>query len=200
MMKIAVIGYSGSGKSILARRLGRHRNAKVLHLDTIHHLPGWKERELKSEKKIVADFLDSHSSWVIDGNYTKLSFERRMREADRIILLEFNRISSLFRILKRYRVYRGRRRPDMAPGCGEKIDGAFLWWILYAGRTKEKRAEFQAVKKMYPDKTVVLRNQRQIDRFTERMKKDSALNGFHKIKKLADKTEESVMNRKKYVK
>ncbi len=200
MMKIAVIGYSGSGKSTLARRLGQHRNAKVLHLDMVHHLPGWKERDLKSEKKIVADFLDGHSSWVIDGNYTKLSFERRMREADRIILLEFNRISSLFRILKRYRIYRGRRRPDMAPGCGEKIDGAFLWWILYAGRTKEKRAEFQAVKKMYPDKTVVLRNQRQIDRFTERMKKDSALNGFHKIKKLADKTEESVMNRKKYVK
>ena len=71
---------------------------------------------------------------------------------------------------------------------------------INCGRTKEKRAEFQAVKKMYPDKTVVLRNQRQIDRFTERMKKDSALNGFHKIKKLADKTEESVMNRKKYVK
>ena len=166
-MKIAVIGYSGAGKSTLARRLGQYWDAKVLHLDVIHHLPGWKEREPESEKKIVTDFLNSHSSWVIDGNYTKLSFGRRMREADRIIILEFNRFASLFRILRRYRVYRGRRRPDMGRGCNEKVDREFLWWVLYEGRTKKKRGVFQAVKKRYPDKTAVLKNQRQIDRFVK---------------------------------
>lgn len=167
MKKIAVIGYSGSGKSTLARRLGRHWDVKVLHLDAVHHLPGWKERALESEKKIVADFLDSHSSWVIDGNYTKLFFERRMREADQIIILEFNRFASLFRILRRYCVYRGRRRPDMGRGCKEKVDGEFLRWVLYEGRTKKKREELKAVKKRYPDKTTVLKNQRQIDRFVK---------------------------------
>lgn len=164
-MKIAVIGYSGSGKSTLARKLGKCYRAEVLHLDSVHFLPGWEERTRGEEKEIVDRFLDSHSSWVIDGNYTKLSFGRRMREADQIIILAFNRFSSLFRILRRYHTYKGRRRPDMAEGCSEKVDGEFLRWVLYEGRTKRKRGELKAVKRRYPEKTVILRNQRQIDRF-----------------------------------
>lgn len=164
-MKIAVIGYSGSGKSTLARKLGKRRRAEVLHLDSVHFLPGWGERTRKAEKEIVDRFLDSHSSWVIDGNYTKLSYARRMREADQIIILDFNRLSALLRILRRYHTYKGRRRPDMARGCNEKVDREFLRWVLYEGRTKEKRAVLKAVKKRYPRKTVILRNQRQIDCF-----------------------------------
>ncbi len=165
-MKIAVIGYSGSGKSTLARKMGKRHRAKVLHLDSVHFLPGWLERTREEEKKIVKRFLDSHSSWVIDGNYMKLFFGRRMREADQIIILEFNRFSSLYRILKRYHTYKGRRRPDMAKGCSEKVDAEFLRWVLYEGRTKEKQDVLKAVKRRYPEKTVVLKNQRQLGRFT----------------------------------
>lgn len=170
-MKIAVIGYSGSGKSTLSRELGKRYGTEALHLDAAHFLPGWAERTREEEKKIVDRFLDSHSSWVIDGNYTKLSFGRRMREADQIIILEFNRFSSLFRILKRYHTYKGRRRPDMARGCSEKVDAEFLRWVLYEGRTKEKRAVLKAVRKRYPKKTVILKNQRQIDCFVSGLRK-----------------------------
>lgn len=41
-MKIAVIGFSGGGKSTLARRLGELYGVEVLHLDTVHHLSGWR--------------------------------------------------------------------------------------------------------------------------------------------------------------
>lgn len=163
-MKIAVIGYSGAGKSTLAKMLGKRYGAEVLHLDAVHFLPGWEERILKDEKKIVSRFLETHSSWVIDGNYTKLSFGRRMREADQVIILDFNRLSSLIRILRRYRTYKGSRRPDMAEGCMEKVDWEFVRWVLYDGRTKKRRAMLKAVKRRYPEKTVVLKNQRQIDR------------------------------------
>ena len=129
-MKIAIVGYSGSGKSTLARRLGEYHHAEVLHLDTVHHLPGWKERDRESEKQIVEAFLDEHAAWVIDGNYSKLFYERRMEEADRIVMLLFNRFSCLYRAYKRYRKYKGKTRPDMAEGCGEKMDRAFAWWIL----------------------------------------------------------------------
>lgn len=43
-MRIAVIGYSGSGKSTLAARLGAAYGVPVLHLDSVHWLPGWVER------------------------------------------------------------------------------------------------------------------------------------------------------------
>ena len=45
-MKIAILGTSGSGKSTLAQTLGAAYHAPVLHLDTVHFLPGWVERPL----------------------------------------------------------------------------------------------------------------------------------------------------------
>ena len=105
-MKIAIVGYSGSGKSTLARRLGEYHHAEVLHLDTVHHLPGWKERDRESEKQIVRAFLDEHAAWVIDGNYFKLFYEQRMEEADLIVMLLFNRFNCLYRAYKRYRKYK----------------------------------------------------------------------------------------------
>lgn len=69
-MKIAILGTSGSGKSTLAQTLGATYHAPVLHLDTVHFLPGWVERPLDEENAIVRRFLDTHESWIIDGNYT----------------------------------------------------------------------------------------------------------------------------------
>ena len=70
-MKIAILGLSGSGKSTLAKQLGSFYHAPVLHLDAVHFLPGWVERVPGEEEQLVTSFLDTHSSWVMDGNYTK---------------------------------------------------------------------------------------------------------------------------------
>ena len=70
-MKIAVNGYSGSGKSTLARRLGELYQIPVLHLDTVHWLPGWEEKAEEQERSEVRAFMDRNASWVIDGNYRK---------------------------------------------------------------------------------------------------------------------------------
>lgn len=71
-MRIAIIGYSGSGKSTLAAQLGQKLQVPVLHLDSVHWLPGWVERPREEEKQIVRAFLDEHDAWVIDGNYSAL--------------------------------------------------------------------------------------------------------------------------------
>ena len=55
-MKIAILGTSGSGKSTLAQTLGATYHAPVLHLDTVHFLPGWVERPLDEENAIVRRF------------------------------------------------------------------------------------------------------------------------------------------------
>ena len=44
-MKIAVIGYTGSGKSVLAAKLGKILGCPVLHLDKLQFEAGWKERK-----------------------------------------------------------------------------------------------------------------------------------------------------------
>lgn len=60
-MRIAVIGYSGSGKSTLADALGKLYNIPVLHLDSVHFLPGWQEREDDEKRRIVAEFMRENS-------------------------------------------------------------------------------------------------------------------------------------------
>lgn len=168
-MKIAIMGYSGSGKSTLARKLGELYGVDVLHFDTVHFLPDWIIRSREEKERITEDFMNTHDAWVIDGNYSKLSYERRLEEADVIILLLFNRFSCLYRAAKRYRKYRNTTRPDMAAGCNEKLDREFIRWILWEGRTKETKVRYQHVMQTYPQKVIVVKNQRQLDDCYEKL-------------------------------
>lgn len=168
-MKIAILGYSGSGKSTLARNLSEKYNIPVLHFDTVQFLPNWEIRVQEEKERMTKDFLDANDAWVIDGNYSKLSYQRRMEEADVIILLLFNKISCLYRVTRRYLKYKDSTRPDMAVGCKEKLDWEFIKWILRDGRTEESRQRYQGVLARYPEKTILIKNQRQLDDVQKRI-------------------------------
>lgn len=165
-MKIAIIGYSGAGKSTLARRLGQRLGCPVLHLDSVYHAPGWTVHSDEEVLEAVEGFL-KHDAWVIDGEYSRFCFERRVAEADRIIIVALNRFACLWRVWKRYRRYCGQSRPDIAEGCPEKLDREFVQWVLWKGRSKAREQRIKSVCQQYPEKTVILKNQRQIDRFLE---------------------------------
>ena len=165
-MKIAVIGYSGSGKSTLARILGERYGLPVLHFDRVHWVTGWQERDRAEVHQMVRGFMEK-PAWVIDGNYTKFEYQRRMTEADLILFLDFPRLLCLWRVWRRYLCHRGRTRPDMGEGCPERLDLAFILWVLWEGRTGQKRDEYRRILAQYPEKTVVLKSQREIDQYLE---------------------------------
>ena len=165
-MKIAVLGYSGAGKSTLSRELGRRYGCPVLHLDRVRFTPGWVERDRGEALTLVENFMEG-DAWVIDGNYGAFLQKRRLAEADQIVLLDFNRWTCLGRVWRRWRSFRGATRSDMADGCIEKLDPPFLWWVLWEGRTREKRAHYRQIAADWPEKIVILRNQRQMDRYLE---------------------------------
>lgn len=167
-MRIQIIGYSGSGKSTLARKLGEKYGVPVLHLDSVEFLPNWEKRPLTEKQRIVTEFLDGNDGWVVDGNYSKLSYDRRMEEADEIVNMDFGRLSCLWRVIKRYHTFKNATRPDMADGCIEKLDWTFIKWILWEGRSKETREKRKALAQRYADKVTVIKNQRQLDRYYSR--------------------------------
>jgi len=169
-MKIAIVGYSGSGKSTLARELAAIYQAEVLHFDAVHFLPNWEIRCEEEKLNITKDFLDTHDAWVIDGNYSKLFYERRMEEADLIVILLFNRFSCLHRAYRRYLRYKNTTRPDMGEGCTEKFDLEFIKWILCDGRTKKARDRYSGLISRYKEKAVVIKNQKQLDAFIQGVK------------------------------
>ena len=162
-MKIAIIGHSGSGKSTLARKLSEKYDLPVLHFDAVQFRPNWEIRPQASKEIMTKVFLDLHSSWVIDGNYSKLYYPRRMEEADVIVVMLFNRWRCLWRVTKRYLKYKNKTRPDMGPGCKEKLDWEFVKWILRDGRSKTARERYGWVCSRYADKVIVVKNQRQLD-------------------------------------
>jgi adenylate kinase family enzyme len=166
-MKIAVIGFSGSGKSTLCRKLGEKYHLPILHLDKVEHLPQWQIRELPEKLQMVENFMEENSSWVIDGNYGKLFYWERMEQADKIIMMRFNRFDALCRVVRRYWANRGKHRPDMAQGCNEKLDFKFIKRVLLDGRKKEFRDRHEKVLERYPQKVIQLRTQQEIDTFWE---------------------------------
>lgn len=158
-MKIAIIGYSGCGKSTLAGQLSQKYNIPVLHLDSVHWLPNWVENNSDDENTLVGNFLDENNSWVIDGNYSNIQYQRRLELADKIICLELNRFICFWRVFKRYLKYRGKTRFDMGEGCNEKLDWQFIRWVLHDGRNRSEK--YRKIEELYPEKVIRVKNLRQ---------------------------------------
>ena len=173
-MRIAILGYSGSGKSTLAAALAKELSLPVLHLDRVRFASGWVERPAEACIEEVRRW-HTRPDWIIEGNYTAFLQEERLALADRILLLELPRRVCLPAAWRRYRHYRGRTRPDMAPGCEEKFDLDFLWWHLYAGRRRARREHFQRIAERYPDKVKRLDSRDAIDRYLTSVKENHRL-------------------------
>ncbi len=124
MKRILVIGCSGAGKSTLSRELSRRLELPLIHLDHLFWKPGWVERDKIEFKRLLKTELKK-DSWVIDGNYAR-TLARRVRYADTVIFLDFNRWICTWRVLKRWLFH---RRNPQAIGCPQKVDFAFLRYI-----------------------------------------------------------------------
>lgn len=163
-MKVAILGYSGSGKSTLTKYISEYYNIPKLYLDTVQFEENWGERDRDTAVAMVKEFMDN-DQWVIDGNYTGFMQEERLAQADYIIYMEFSRLSCLYRAFKRYITNKNTSRESMANGCIEKIDIPFIWWILYKGRTADKKKKYDDILKKYEEKAIVIKNQKELDEF-----------------------------------
>lgn len=137
---------AGVGKTTFANKLGEILQINVYHLDALYWNPGWVEASnmefTTAQKKIV-----QQKEWIIEGNYTA-TYEIRAEHADTIIYLELPLLTCLYRVVKRWVKHRGTTRPDMGKDCPEKIDWAFIRFILttYYPRKKamiKRLREFQ---------------------------------------------------------
>lgn len=57
----------------------------------------------------------------------------------------------------------------MAPACPEKLDLEFIRWILWEGRQRKQRDRCQVTCSQYADKVLVLKNQKQVDDYLDRL-------------------------------
>ncbi len=96
-----------------------------------------------------------------------------MQDADQIIFLNFSRWNCLLRAFKRYLTYRGKVRESMAAGCQEQFNWEFIRWILWEGRAKAQKENYQKLCQEYSHKVTILRNQKELDQFLDKKRKSS---------------------------
>lgn len=141
MNKIMVIGVSaGAGKSTFARRLGEMTGIEVTHLDRLYWKPNWVEASLE-EFSAAQQQVVQKERWIIEGNYAG-TVNIREPYADTVIYLELPLRVCLYRVLKRRVQFHGKVRKDIGEGCKEKMDMAFLKFIVTTyGARKKKTVE-----------------------------------------------------------
>jgi adenylate kinase family enzyme len=176
MERIMVVGISaGVGKSTFARRLGGILGIEVTHLDSLFWKPGWVEathEEFSAPQKEIVQ----KPQWIIEGNYSS-TFELRFQYADTIIYLELPLYVCLYRVLKRWLTNLGNTRPDMGEGCEEKMDWAFLKFIVttYGSRKGKMKERMESFQSLGPEKKVFkLKSKKDITAFLESLEREGA--------------------------
>ena len=173
MKRILVIGSGGSGKSTVSTQLGAILGLPVIHLDQLYWKPGW-EKPSKEEWARTVEELIAQPEWIIDGNFGA-TLPQRIKRADAIILLDVSRWVCLWRVAKRALKYRGRHRPDMAPGCQERFDLEFIRWIWTYPR-KSRPAKLALLSATGPDqRVVILRSGREVRHFLDETSRERHL-------------------------
>lgn len=137
LQRVIVMGPPGSGKSTLARQIGARHDLPVFHLDQAYHRPGWQPAEEDAFRAEV-ERLAAQPRWIIDGNYTA-TLEPRLRAADTLIYLDLPTWLIVPRVVRRILTSHGRVRPDMAAGCPERWDPAFLRFVCTWNRDRRAR-------------------------------------------------------------
>ncbi|MDP6873215.1 MAG: adenylate kinase [Alphaproteobacteria bacterium] len=125
--RIAIIGCSGGGKSTLGRDLADRTGLPLIHLDQEYWRPGWKMPPPQDWAARHATLI-AQPRWIIEGTFAA-TLPERAAAADLVIFLDLPRGRCLRRVLWRVVLSHGRVRADMAPGCPERFDAAFLRYV-----------------------------------------------------------------------
>ena len=156
-MKIAVMGYSGSGKSYLARFLSGKYKIPAMNLDEVAFDKQWHRIPDEQILPEIRSFMEQEN-WIIDGNYDSLLLKERLELADQIIIVNLPALQCLWRALQR-------SKERAAQGYVNDINPWFIRFLLFDCRKPKRRRLYRAIEKTYPAKTVLLCSQRQINRF-----------------------------------
>jgi adenylate kinase family enzyme len=166
MQRILVMGSSGSGKSTFAQRLSAATGIPFVSLDALFWKPGWVESEPAEFDARVTEAA-RQPRWIMDGDFFSYETAKLRRQlADTIFWFDLPRLTCMLGIVTRLATGHGRIRPEMAEGCPEKFDPAFLHYV-WTYRTRRRPKLLEYLEGLRPDQSPI--------RFTARAQSDRYL-------------------------
>jgi adenylate kinase family enzyme len=172
MRRILVIGAGGAGKSTLAAQIGARLGLPVVHLDAMYWRAGWVPIPAPEWRETVARLV-RQPAWVMDGNYGG-TLDARLAACDTVVFLDLPRLVCVARVLRRWMRYAGRPRPDMAPGCPERLSWEFLRWIWEYPRLRRPGILERLARLAPGQRVIVLRSPRDVRRFVDALPRAAA--------------------------
>ena len=159
--KIAIVGAPGTGKTTLSNILSKLYGIEATHIDGIHHLENWVQRDKEERDKIILDIV-KRDKWIIDGTY-KATLKPRFEAADLIIWLDYSSLAQIKGVMERYLKNKGKEKPEI-PGCKEKMDKEFFTYVLKYNKEKRKNIvnNLEGIDK---SKLIVFKNRRQLNKW-----------------------------------
>ncbi|MEV0595667.1 topology modulation protein [Nonomuraea cavernae] len=165
MSRVAVIGSGGSGKSYVARELGRLLDAPVTHLDAVYYDDEWTP--LPAEKfETIQRELVAEPRWVIDGNYNS-TLHVRLQACDTVILVDVPTVAALWGVLSR-QARHGAGQHDA--GVYNRINWSFVRYVA-SYRRRMRPQVLAKIRQHTRDSTqiVVLRSRAHARRWLEQV-------------------------------
>lgn len=91
VMRVAVLGRGGAGKSALARRLSEITGLPVVELDTLFWQDGLNPSEPGRWAARQREFIE-RETWIIDGDLGPYdsALDERLQAADTVLVLDFS--------------------------------------------------------------------------------------------------------------
>ena len=162
MKRILVIGSGGSGKTTVARQLAERLRLPLIHLDAHFWHPGWIETPNAEWDEQIRRFI-AEPSWVIEGNYGR-TLDVRLAACDTVVFLDMPRHVCIWRIIKRRFRYWGTSRPDVAPGCPERLGWDFIVWV-WTYRKRRRPEVLDRLGRLSTARVVVLSGRDEVEAF-----------------------------------
>ncbi|MEZ2219655.1 AAA family ATPase [Rhizobium sp. RCC_161_2] len=126
--RILVMGCSGGGKSTLSLKIAARFGLDYVSIDRdVLWLPGWLQRGKDEQRAIIVSKVQG-DRWIMDGTNPS-TFDIRLPRTDLVIWVRMPRLICIWGAVSRWVKWVGRTRPEMAPGCNEKVDWEFLRFI-----------------------------------------------------------------------
>jgi adenylate kinase family enzyme len=168
MQRVLVMGSSGSGKSTFARRLSGITGLPVVSIDALFWKPGWVESDRAEFRQRLAE-ATRQPRWIMDGNYTSAAGELRRDVSDTVIWFDLPRATCMWGILSRIAKSYGQVRPEMAPGCPEKVDLEFFRYV-WRYRAQQRPVLLKFFEGLRPDQPLVcFKHRGEADRYLDNL-------------------------------